>query len=123
MMIFAREITGPLTSLVKKLDEATAKHKAEKMGSFVVFCTDDEGMRKKLETLIKKENIKHTVLTIDTPAGPDDYDVAKEADVTVVLYVDKTVSVNRAYKKGQFTEKDINRILANLPKILQADTK
>jgi hypothetical protein len=122
-MIVAREITGPLTSLVKKVDEATAKHKADRMGSFVVFCTDDQSMKKKLEDLIKKENIKQTVLTIDTPAGPDGYDVAKEADVTVVLYVQKTVKVNRAYGKGQFTEKDVTRILAHLPEILHPETK
>jgi len=122
-MIVAREITGPLTSLVKKVDEATAKHKAERMGSFVVFCTADQGMKKKLEDLIKKESIKQTILTIDTPAGPDGYDIAKEADVTVVLYVQRTVKVSRAYTKGQFTEKDATRVLAHLPQILHPETK
>ena len=41
-MIFAREVSDSLTSLVKKLDAATASHKSDKMGSFVVFCTDSD---------------------------------------------------------------------------------
>ena len=33
------------------------------MGGFVVFCSDDEGLEKKLKELAKKENIKEMVLT------------------------------------------------------------
>ena len=40
-MIFAREVSDPLTSLVKKIDEATAKNSSCRMGSFVVFLSDD----------------------------------------------------------------------------------
>src|SRR5436190_2061386 len=69
-MIFAREVSGPLTSLVKKIDAETAKHKSDRMGSFVVFLSDDEGLQNKLKDLADKESIKTTVLTIDNPAGP-----------------------------------------------------
>src|SRR6516162_4178717 len=89
--VFAREMTGSLTSLVKKIDKATAKYSNCKMGSFVVFLNDDEGLEKQLKDFIKKEGIKKTVLMIDNPSGPADYNIAKNADVTVLLYVDKTV--------------------------------
>ena len=48
-MIFAREISGNLTSLVKKIDEATVKNSDCSMGSFVVFLNDEEGFEKKLK--------------------------------------------------------------------------
>lgn len=118
-MIFAREVSDNLTSLVKKIDEATEKNRDCRMGSFVVFCSDEEGLKKKLEDLAKKESLKRTVLTIDNPAGPEGYEVAKDADVTVVLYVGQTVKVNRAYKKGELTEREVNRILSELPKITE----
>ena len=76
-MIFAREISDPLTSLVKTLDEAAGKNTDCKMGSFVVFCNDDEKLEKTLKELGEKEKLKHLVLTIDNPAGPLDYKVAK----------------------------------------------
>ncbi len=108
-----------MTSLVKKIDEATEKNRNARMGSFVVFCSDEEGLKKKLEDLAEKEHIKRTILTIDNPAGPEGYDIAKDADVTVLLYVGQKVKVNHAYKKGELTESEINRILSELPKILE----
>jgi len=117
-VIFAREVTDGLTSLVKKIDNATEKNRGCRMGSFVVFCSDEEGLRKKLEALAEKEHLKHTVLTIDNPAGPEGYDIAKDADVTVLLYVKQKVKVNHAYKKGGLTDREAARIVSELPKIL-----
>lgn len=117
-MIFAREINDSLTSLVKKLDKATAANKSCRMGSFVVFLSNDEGLEQKLKDLAKKADLKKTVLTIDNPSGPRGYGIAKDADVTVVLYNRRTVKVNHAYKKGAFTEKDVEQIIKELPKIL-----
>lgn len=117
-MVFAREVTDGLTSLVKKIDESTAKNNDCRMGSFVVFCSDEEGLKKKLEELADKEKLKKTILTIDNPAGPEGYDIAKDADVTVLLYVGQKVKVNHAYKKGELTDREVDRIVSELPKIL-----
>src|SRR5215467_9821002 len=117
-MIFAKEVTPGLTSLVKKIDEATAKNSSCSMGSFVVFCSDDEALAKKLKDLAKKQGLKKVVLTIDNPAGPDGYDIPKEADITVVLYTDKRVKANHAFKKGELKAKDIDAIVTDVAKIL-----
>jgi hypothetical protein len=118
-MIFAREITPGLTSLVKKIDEATAKNTDCRMGSFVVFLSDDEKLEGKLKDLIKNEKIKKTVMTIDTDtSGPRGYDIAKDADVTVVLYTKRTVKANYAFKKGEMKDKDISAIVKDVAKIL-----
>jgi hypothetical protein len=117
-MIFAREASDPLTSLVKKLDKIVADNKSNKMGSFVVFCSDDDALEKKLKELIKKEDIKNVVLSIDNPAGPGPYKIAKEADITVVLYTKSKVVANHTYKKGGLNDKEIEKILADVPKIL-----
>jgi hypothetical protein len=117
-MIFAREVTGPLTSLVKKIDSATAEHKDARMGSFVVFLSDDEGLEKQLKDLAKREKIDNTVLAIDNPAGPRGYGVAKDADITVVLYTKHNVKVNHAFKKGELKESDADMIAGEVSKIL-----
>jgi len=118
-VVFAREVTDSLTSLVKKIDEATQKNSDARMGSFVVFCSDEEGLKKKLEDLADKEKLKKTILTIDNPAGPEGYDIAKDADVTVLLYVGQQVKVNHAYKKGELSGSEVDKILSELPKILE----
>lgn len=117
-MIFAREVSGPLASLVKKIDEATAKNKSARMGSFVVFCSDDEKLEGKLKELANKEGLKNIVLSIDNPSGPPKYKVAKDAEVTVVLYVKQTVKVNYTFKKGELSDKDIEKVLSDVSKIL-----
>ena len=117
-MVFAREITGPLTSLVKKIDAATVEHKDCKMGSFVVFCSDEEGLEGKLKDLAKKEDLKKVVLTIDNPAGPKAYKIDKEADVTVVLYEKQKVKANYAFKKGGLQDADVDKIVADVAKVI-----
>lgn len=119
-MIFAREVSDNLTSLVKKVDKATAENSKSRLGSFVVFCNDDEKLEDQLKALAKKEKINKTVLSIvDKKSGPSGYDINPEADVTVVLYVGRQVKANHAFKKGELKEKDIEKIMADLPKILK----
>jgi len=120
-MIFAREVSDPLTSLVKKIDAETAKHKSDRMGSFVVFLSDDEKLQDQLKALADKQGLKKCVLTIDNPAGPGPYKIAKDADVTVVLYDKRNVKANHAFKKGELNDKAIERVLADIPKMFPKD--
>jgi hypothetical protein len=122
-MIFAREISDDLTSLVKKIDDATDQHSDCRMGSFVVFCSDEEGLENKLKTLADKKKLKHIVLTIDNPAGPKSYEIAKDADVTVVLYTNQKVKANYAFKKGELKTADIDKIVSDVSKILPEKDK
>lgn len=118
-MIFARDVSDSLTSLVKKLDKAAADSKG-KMGTFVVFCSDDEKLEEKLKELAKKEGLKECVLSIDTnKAGPyEKAPFAKDADVTVMLYTARKVKVNHTFKKGEMKDKDVDQVIKDLDQIL-----
>ena len=109
-MIFARDITGPLTSLVKKIDAINVKNSG--MGSFVVFMTDEEKLGDNAKELAKKEGLKKTVLTIDNPTGPQAYKVAKDADVTVVLYNNRNVKANFAFRKGELNDAAVEKVVS-----------
>ena len=65
--------------------------------------------------------LKKIVLAIDNPAGPQKYKVSKEADVTVVLYNEHLVKANYAFKKGQLKNKDIEKIVSDVSKIVPTD--
>jgi hypothetical protein len=117
-MVFARQVSEPLTKLIKKLDEATARNGDKQMGSFVVFLSDDESLQSKLKELAKNERLEKIILSIDNPAGPEKYNVNRDADVTVILYNQSKVKANYAFKKGQFTERAIEKVCADLPQIL-----
>jgi glycerophosphoryl diester phosphodiesterase len=113
-MIFTRKTSDALTSLVKKIDTQSNK----KLNSFVVFLSDDEGLGDTLKDWAEKEGIKRTVITIDNVAGPKAYNVAKDAEVTVVLYNQRKVEANHAFKAGELNAKGIDAVIADLPKIL-----
>jgi hypothetical protein len=123
-MIFAREISDPLTSLVKKIDEATVTNAECRMGSFVVFLGEEETLKPKLQEISDKDKLTKTVLTIvEKPDGPPGYDIAKEADVTVVLYVKRNVKANYVFKKGQLDAKGVDLVVGDLKKILPEEKK
>jgi len=123
-MLFAREVTGPLGSLLKQFDAAVAKNKDADMRSFAVFLTDDaDATEAKLKKLAEKEKISENVpLTIvEDIAGPEPYKINKDADVTVILYTKGKVVSNFAFKAGELNEKDVKNIVAALPKILPTE--
>jgi hypothetical protein len=115
--IFARDVSPGLTSLVKKVDAASVEFKSKGVKSFVVFLNDDEKMEDKLKEFAKKEGIKNVVLAIDNVAGPKGYNIAKEADVTVMLYTNRKVEANHAFRKGELNDKGVEAVVADLPKI------
>jgi hypothetical protein len=119
-MIFARQVTPQLRTLLKKIDAATAQHSGCSMGSFVVFLSDDESLEPKLKDIAKEDGLKKIVLSIDNSGGPKGYNVARDADVTVVLYTDHVVKANHAYKPGALKDKDIAQVVSDVTKILPA---
>lgn len=119
-MVFARENSDSLAKLVKKIDEATIKNKDKEMGSFVVFLSDSDKLEGALKKMADTAKIEKTVLSIDNPAGPKNYKVSADADVTVVLYVDRKVKANYAFKKGELKDSDIEKVIADVSKITTA---
>lgn len=103
-----------MTSLVKKLDQASQD---KKINSFVVFLGDEEKLEPQVKKLADKASLKKTVLTIDNPAGPKGYNIAKDAEVTVIMYNKRKVEANRAYGKGQFNPQAVEAVIGDLSKI------
>jgi hypothetical protein len=117
-VVFARELTPEVTDLLKKLDDATAKNKDAKMGSYAVFCNDDEKLQGNLKDVAEKQKLTSLPLTVDNASGPADYSIAKDADVTVILYREFTVKSNYAFRKGELKDADVSKIVADVSKIV-----
>jgi len=118
-MIFAREPSEQLTSLITKLDAETVKNADKKMGSFAIFCNDSEGLAGKLKDLAKAQSLKKFVLAVDNPTGPEAYKIAKDADITVVLYTKSKVVANYTFKKGDLKSADVDHIVSEVSKIVK----
>lgn len=119
-MVFARNPECEATQkLIKKLEEVTAANSKAEMGSFVVFLSDDNATTEKAAKKVADDSkLKNVVLSVDNAAGPKGYNVAKEADVTVVLYTERKVKANYSFEKGKMTDKDIEAVAKDVSKIL-----
>ena len=114
-MVFARTPECPMTQkLIKAIDAAAAKNAKSEMGAYVVFLTDDDKAADKLKAFAEKENLKNVILAVDNPSGPNKYNVSKDADLTVVLYSERTAKANMAFEKGKITDKDITAVEAGI---------
>jgi hypothetical protein len=118
-MVFAREPSERLTKLLAKIDATTVQNKSLQMGSFAVFLNDREALKQELKDTAKKQSLQQIVLSTMEPAGPEGFEVAKDADITVVLYRDFAVQANHAFRAGELTDDAIDKVVADLPKILQ----
>lgn len=118
--VFAREITDNLTSLVKQIDEKIGANTDKKMAGFVVLLTDDpDAAEPRLKELAERLKIEKTPLTIfDGLAGPANYKIAEQADVTVMMWVGGEVRVNHVFEKGKLDKQAVAKIVEDTAKIL-----
>ncbi len=118
-VVFAREATPAVAKLLKQLDAATVKNAGKDMGSYAVFCSDKDGLDKALEKLAGDQKLTKLILSIDNPAGPKAYNIAKDADVTVLLYTEFEVKANHSFRKGDLNDAAITKVVADVSKIIK----
>ena len=118
--VFTRHLDGHLASLVKGIDTQVGENSKKKMRAFVVLLTDDpDAAADKLKAFAKEHGIKNTPLTVfDGVAGPPRYKIAKEADVTVLLWTSRSVKANHAFAEGKLDKDAVKTVLSDTSKIL-----
>ena len=116
--VFAREVTPAVIQLLKTIDKATAMNQEQRLGSYVVFCSDADGLGRRLQDVAQKESLQHVVLTLYKSGGPEKYRLSPAADVTVLVYRNFTVRANHAFKNGDLTEAAIGAVGADITKML-----
>ena len=118
VMIFAREMSEPLTALMKKVDELNAKYKKQDLGSCAIFVEKGTGLRPALKVMAAKAELKYLIVgTLDAP--PDGYAIARDAEVTVLIYTGAAVKANHAFRKGELNDKAIEAIAKDVGKIVK----
>lgn len=118
--VFARTITDELTSLVKQINTAVAENQDARLSSFVVFLTDDpDTIEPKITKLAESAAIDATPLTMfEGVAGPSEYKIAEDADVTVMLWNESEVQTNFAFRAGELNAAKIEEIVAAAGKMV-----
>jgi hypothetical protein len=117
--VIARKTSEPLASLAKQIDQAIADN--PKLKGFVVLINEDEAAgATTLKELAEAQKIENVPLTLfNEAAGPNAYQISKEAEVTVMMWRGSRVQVNRAFGFGKFTADDAKAVAAAIPDFLK----
>lgn len=116
--VFARTVTPAVIQLLKTIDSAAAANREQGLGSYAVFCSDDEQLGQQLQDIAQKEKLQSVVLAVYKENGPEKYRLSPAADVTVLVYRHFTVQANRAFKNSDLMEAAITAVRADITKML-----
>lgn len=119
--IFAKEVTPEVVALTKQLDAVVAENRDAKMAGFVVVMSDaPEGVYDDLAKAAKDNKIEQLPLTtFKGMSGPSGYDLSKDADYTVMMWVDNKIKMSAGYHKGDLKDEMITSIVAKTKTILE----
>jgi hypothetical protein len=119
--VFARKVDSNLEKLVVEVDKVVEQNKEKKMAAFVtVLAEDADKVAPQLAEIAKKNNIKNVPLTIfDGESGPESYKIAKDADVTVMMWNKGEVKANVALASGKLDDSAIKNVVSSTSKILE----
>ncbi len=120
VVVFARSLSDPLGKLVGGIDKAVTEHKKADLRAWVTFLSDDQAA---LDPKVVEWGKKHAIGTVplgvfEDVVGPPSYRLAKEADVTVVMFVKRKVVANFAFRADELAAEKIAEVLKAFPKIV-----
>jgi hypothetical protein len=122
VVVFARHLSEPLGKLVAGLDKAVADDKAAGLRAWVTFLSDDQTA---LDPKVVEWGMKYAVRGVplgvfESLDGPPSYRLSRDAEVTVLLFVNRKVVTNFAFREGELTEEHVADVIKALPGVLPA---
>lgn len=121
-MVFFREVTPELKTLLKGIDRLVDAHRAEGLRSFAVFTArESKDLLPTLQTLAFDEKLELPLAISASGESPAGYDLAADATVTVILYRDQKVVANFAYRKGELTAAEIRRVCDSVRNLAETE--
>jgi hypothetical protein len=120
-VVFARTLSAPLGKLLGKLEEAGALPAAKDTG-YKVWMTQlaDKADLDALAKWAQAQGVKTApVGAFEDADGPPSYKLAKDADVTVLLFTKQKVVANFAFRAGELTDKQIDEIVKSVPQLFE----
>jgi hypothetical protein len=121
VIVFARSLSDPLGKLVAGLDKAVGEHKKAELRAWVTFLSDDQAaLDAQVVAWGKKHAIRNTPLGVfESDVGPPSYKLSRDADVTVLLFVERKVVANFAFRSGELNDERTREIIKALPRIIE----
>jgi hypothetical protein len=111
VIVFARSVSDPLGRLMAACDESIARRPKDSMRAWLTVLGEKTIGLDELGTWAKKQGLKSVPIGVfDDPAGPPSYKLSRDADVTVLLFINRKVIFNATYRTGDLNDSAVKRI-------------
>jgi hypothetical protein len=119
-IVFARTLSDPLGKLTAGLDKAIGDQKAADLRAWVTILGDDQtALDPKVVEWGKRFALRSVPVGVfESLDGPPSYRLSRDADVTVMLFVNRKVVANFAFRAGELNDDRVADVLKALPAIL-----
>jgi hypothetical protein len=120
--VFARQPSASLGKFAQELDKALAEHEKAELRSWITFLHEDQlNFDPKLVAWSQKLALRRLpVGTYEDTVGPPSYRLARDAEVTVILFVKQKVVANFAFRTGELNDDQVAKVVQALLEIVSA---
>jgi hypothetical protein len=111
VIVFARSVSDPLAKLMLACDEAVAARPKDAMRAWMTVLGEKTIGLDDLAKWATKAGLKSVPVGVfDDPVGPPSYKLADDADVTVIVFENRKVRANFAYRKGELNDAAVKTV-------------
>lgn len=118
VIVFARSVSDPLAKLMVACDEAVATRPKDAMRGWLTVLGEKTIGLNDLAKWATKAGLKSVPVGVfDDPIGPPSYKLSNEADMTVIVFVNRKVTANFAFRKGELDDAGIKLVADQLTQL------
>jgi hypothetical protein len=122
IIVFARSVSDPLGRLLAACDDAVARRPKDAMRAWMTVLGEKTIGLDELGKWAKQKGLKSVPVGVfDDAAGPPSYKLARDADVTVLLFVNRKVVVNAAFRPGELDDGAVKRLADEMARLRVKD--
>jgi hypothetical protein len=118
VIVFARSLSDPLAQILTACDSAIASRPKDAMRAWMTVLGEKSVGLDELARWATLAGLKAVPVGVfDDPVGPPSYKLADDSDVTVVVFENRKVLANFAFRKGQLDAASVKKVAAELARL------
>jgi hypothetical protein len=118
VIVFTRSLSDPLAKLLAACDEEVARRPKDGLRAWMTVLGEKTASLDALARWAKEKGLKAVPVGVfDDAVGPPSYKLASDAEVTVLLFVNRKVVVNASFRAGELDERAVKHIAGEVARL------
>jgi hypothetical protein len=118
VIVFARSLSEPLAKLLAACDTEVSRRPKDGLRAWMTVLGEKSVALDDLGRWSKERGLKGVPVGVcDDPVGPPSYKLAKDAEVTVLLFVNRKVVVNATFRAGEMDDRAVKHLAQEVARL------